>query len=124
LGAINGQNNATSNTNVGIGTNTPNSSLQISGGTLSLPITVSATSVNLSSLPNTYTVIITTTGQTVTLPAASSCTGRVYIIVAQISSGSVTTSSFLNLTGSSVTSVTFGSSVTIQSDGTNWDQIR
>ncbi len=110
--------------NVGINTTMPNSSLQISGGNISLPITVSSTSVNLSTSPLTCTVIITATGQTVTLPTASFCKGRVYIIIAQFTSGSVTISSFLNFGGTSTTSVSAQSSIIIQSDGANWDQIR
>ncbi len=121
---LGGASGTSSAVNVGIGTGTPNSTLQVSSGNISLPITVSSTSINLSTSPLTYTVIITATGQTVTLPVASTCAGRIYNIIAQMASGSITTSSYLNFNGVASTSIPAGNSIIIQSDGTNWDQIK
>ncbi|HEY1201696.1 MAG TPA: hypothetical protein VGE79_11970, partial [Niastella sp.] len=106
--------------NIGINNNTPTSQLHVSGA-VSFP---SATISTNTTLDNThYTVRCTVGGITVTLPTASSCPGRIYIIINYNTGGSVTTSAFLTATASSTTSISSGSTVQIQSDGTNWYKI-
>jgi hypothetical protein len=68
------------------------------------------------------TVRATTSGITLTLPAASSCPRRVYIIMNYNTGGSITTSSFNN-NGAATTSIANNTKVWLQSDGTNWYQI-
>jgi len=67
------------NGNVGIGTTAPNSSLSVSGS-VSVKITNTNTDITLDS--SHYVVAVDASGaaRTVTLPAASGCTGREYII--------------------------------------------
>ena len=84
---------------------------------------ITTTSSNLTLNSTHHTVIITGGAPTITLPAAGSTnTRRVYIIVNRTVSG-VTITSYLNFSGSS-TSVGANSSITIQSDGTNWYRIQ
>lgn len=60
---------------------------------------------------------------TITLPAASGCANRIYIILNQTGS-SRTMSSYKDLGGTSQSSLANSTSITIASDGTQWLQIR
>ena len=60
---------------------------------------------------------------TVTLPAASGITGRVYTIVNNTVSAK-TIGNYINLAGATVNTIGAASSVEVQSDGTNWRQIQ
>jgi hypothetical protein len=79
--------------------------------TTALPITLDQTH---------YTVIVTA-NVNVTLPAASSCRGKVYIVKKTFNSTS-TISSYQNINNGATTNLTRGV-IAIQSDGTNWQQI-
>lgn len=67
-------------------------------------------------------VVLTSGTPTVTLPSASAVTNKKYTIVNQTGTGR-TISSYLDFTGSSATTITANSAITIQSDGTNWYRI-
>ncbi|WP_025145233.1 beta strand repeat-containing protein [Pedobacter jeongneungensis] len=70
-----------------------------------------------------YTVRIKNAGATVTvnLPAASTCKGRIYVIVKALSSGNVTLNNPVLLNDdSSLTTITGNKTFTIQSDGSAW----
>ena len=70
-----------------------------------------------------YTVRIKNTGAAVTvnLPVASTCKGRIYVLVKTLSSGDVTLNSPVLLNDdSSLTTITGNKTFTIQSDGSAW----
>jgi hypothetical protein len=107
--------------NVGIGTNSPNSTLEVNG---SMAQAITATSSNIT-LNETHATVILNNGSTpsVTLPAAAAGNARrTYIIVNQ-SNGARTISSYRDFTNSAATTIAANSSITIQSDGSNWYRI-
>jgi len=92
----------TSSGNVGIGTTTPTSTLQVNGS-ISTPITQTATSLTLTSAHQTIVVSNAAVAVTITLPLASTCTGRIYTIArGSGSTGAIT------LSGTSIQSLTVG----------------
>ncbi len=97
-----------------------NSVLQVFGS-LSMPISSIATSTSIGS--GNFTVICTAT-LTLTLQAASTNKGRIYCIIAQGAAVVTTNVTFINLAGVGVTTIAAGTSVMLQSDGTNWQQIK
>lgn len=108
---------------VGINTNTAvaNSVLQVKG---SISRSIVSTSTSLTLTDAHYTVVFTggNSSVTATLPAASTVTGRVYVI--RNTSGSTKAiSNFINNSGSSVNVLNDNSVVWLQSDGTNWISI-
>jgi len=68
-----------------------------------------------------HTIILTGGNPSVTLPAASGCTGRMYIIVNQITARTIST--YKDFAGANSTTIAANSSITVQSDGTNWYRI-
>ncbi len=108
--------------NIGIGTTTPTSLLEVEGAFA----TNIYKSVNTSAvtLDNTAAVwYFTHAASSINLPTASTCTNRRYIIVNR--SGSArTTSSYTSLSTTGVTSIANNSSIEIISDGTTWLQIK
>ena len=105
---------------VGIGTTTPASTLDIQGS-LGLGLTSITTSTTLN---NTHNVVLCNSELTVTLPSAASNTGRIYYIKNNNSAGH-------NITIEGVSSETiegsttylleeYNQTITIISDGTNW----
>jgi len=78
-----------------------------------------------TTLDATHNTVIIPLGSafTVTLPAASSFTNKIYRIVNK-TVGAVTIGSYVNIVGASVTTLALGSSILVQSDGTNWQQIQ
>jgi hypothetical protein len=106
---------------VGVGTTSPNATVDVNGsiGTAITLIT------NNTTLDATHSTIIISAGSTpnVTLPSAASSTRRIYTIVNQ-TSGARTISSYRNFSNAATTTVATTSSITIQSDGSNWYQIR
>lgn len=106
---------------LGVLTNTPNSSLS-SNGSFSLPIRVFNSGTTTLS-ESDYTILKSAGGTaTVTLPNASTCRGRIYVIK-KMTGGSIT----INSSGGDVenaTSVSMGTGTkyayTFQSDGADW----
>jgi hypothetical protein len=105
---------------VGVNNTAPVSTLDVAGSTGSA---ITTTSSNITLDATHGTVIITANTPTITLPAASGCTRRIYIIVNQTSGGR-TISSYKNMAGGNSTTTASQGSITLQSDGTNWYQIR
>ncbi len=109
------------NDNIRVGVNmngsVANSTLQVNGS-------VSASILSVSSaitLDETHYTIILTNNSAITLPAASTCKGRIYIIK-KTATGTATISAYLNSVGTSSTTITNGV-LQLQSDGTSWQRI-
>ncbi|MCC9019223.1 hypothetical protein [Flavobacterium lipolyticum] len=118
---IQGQGTGTTSTvRVGVSTNgVANSVLQV-GGSFSLPIRAVTASTTLAD--NDYTVVLksgTYSGTAVTLPAASICKGRTYVIK-NISGTDITISAYLDKNGTSSTALAGNRIINLQSDGTDW----
>jgi len=107
---------------VGIGTTAPVSTLDVVG---SVGMTVKNNQTAGTNNPdNTASIWIYTSGAgSITIPAASSCTNRCYVIVNKTGS-TVNTSTYSDLTNTAQTTIATASSITIVSDGSNWLQIR
>ena len=107
--------------NVGIGTNTPTSTLDVEG---SVSHSITNTTSNLTLDATNHTVIISSGSPTITLPTASSTTeGRIYIIVNNTGSAR-TISSYQAFGGAGSTTIAANSSITIQSYSNNWWRIQ
>lgn len=106
--------------NLGIGTASPSSWLVTAG---SFATAITAVTGNTTLNAGHHTVRVTATA-TITLPAASSCLGRVYCIINYNTGGNITTSAYLSFLAVSTTTVANGTAVWVQSDGTNWYQIK
>jgi hypothetical protein len=106
---------------VGVGTTSPNATLDVSGSTGTAIVLIT----NNTTLDATHSTVIISAGSTptITLPTAASSTRRIYTIVNQ-TSGARTISSYRNFSNTGTTTIATTSSITIQSDGTNWYQIK
>ncbi|HVM86896.1 MAG TPA: hypothetical protein VMT76_01825 [Puia sp.] len=122
-----------SGTNTGVGTTAPLSTLDVAGSVAGNMVTVSA---NYTVLATDYTIYVTNgaTAVTITLPAASGATRRIYNIARGTSStGTITIAtaggSVEALSGTLGTTTTvaalgsYGSKITFQSNGTNYVRI-
>ena len=107
--------------NFGIGI-TPTSIFHVNG---SVANSITVISADLA-LDQTHKTVIIPLGSafTVTLPAALGITGRIYSIVNNSVASKSVTVNYIKLDGSSVTTINASSCVEVQSDGTNWYQIR
>ena len=107
--------------NFGIATNAPTSTLQVNGSIANSILVISA---DLTLNDTHKTVIIPLASAfTITLPVAAAVPSRIYTIVNN-AVGAKTIGSYIKLDGSSVTTINASSCVEVQSDGTNWHQIR
>ncbi|PTT75987.1 MULTISPECIES: hypothetical protein [unclassified Chryseobacterium] len=109
------------NTNVRVGINTgalANSTLQ-NNGSLSTPTIITTAALTLT---ESHFTIIIGGNHAITLPAANTCTGRMYVIK-NPTTNTPAISSYRNLSGTAVTALTANSIVWLQSDGTNWQRI-
>lgn len=102
------------------GTTAPTSTLQ-SGGSFAAAYILKTANYSLTS--SDYVVVFNGTTLTATLPTASGCANRIYI-VANRNATSLTTSAYYNLAGISTTTIATMTSVMMISDGTNWQQIQ
>lgn len=111
---------------VRVGVNTSgavaNSTLQVVG---SQSNSVTVFSSNNPALDDThYTAVLATgTSGTLKLPIASTCTGRIYC-VRNTSGGTMAISSYRNMSNAVTSTISNNTVIQIQSDGTNWLQIR
>lgn len=121
------QNNASffwdaTNSRLGVGTATPNSTVSVNGSYTAKFVTVTA---NYTVLATDYTIIAKPSASniTITLPAAASSTGRIYIIKRVSANRTVTikgrTSEQIDGANNYVISSNYNS-LMIQSDGTAW----
>jgi hypothetical protein len=108
--------------NFGIGTTAPTSTFQVNGSIANSIIVISA---NLT-LDQSHKTVIIPLGSafTVTLPAATGISGRIYTIVNNTAGSKSLTVNYSDLTGTSVNTINAASSIEVQSDGTNWHQIQ
>ncbi|MBL7813863.1 MAG: hypothetical protein JNL70_02570 [Saprospiraceae bacterium] len=106
---------------VGVGTTAPTATFHVAGST-AMPISTKTGAYTVTIDDHTIIGDCTSGGFTLTLPAASSCAGRTYIIIKGDASNNVLTfSSPINLsTTQSMSSVNYNVRLHIQSDGTNW----
>jgi hypothetical protein len=112
------------NNEVGIGTNAPNSSLQVVG---SVSKSVVAKTANYTATVSDHTILCDASsgGFTITLPAANTCSGRIYVIKKTNASSGVNSVTIdgngaETIDGSATISLSCKSSAVIQCDGTNW----
>jgi len=105
--------------NVGINATAPNSTLEVNGS-VGYPIITTSGTLTLDATH--YTVVITSGTPAITLPAAAAGNARrIYVIVNRTATpGTIT--SYLGFTAA-VTTIAANSSITIQSDGSNWYRI-
>lgn len=99
--------------------NTANSTFQVNG---SVAMSITVTTGNLTLTEDHHTIILGG-AHTITLPNANSCEGRLYIIK-NTSNNFRTISAYLNERGLNDTRVDSRSILWIQSDGTNWQQVK
>ena len=105
--------------NLGIATTAPASKLDVNG---SAGLGIVTTASNLILDETNYSVIITGGTPTITLPTASTCARRIYVIVNQTECKN---NQFLQeFFKCQYHHVAANSSITIQSDGTNWYRIQ
>jgi hypothetical protein len=109
--------------NIGMGTSSPNSKLHVAGS-ISKAIQTTIGSITLDA--NDYTTIITPTANNVlvSLPAANTCAGREYVIVNKDGNNFNTNIAYLDFANVANTIIPATSSITLQSDGSNWHRIR
>jgi hypothetical protein len=72
-------------------------------------------------LNDTHHTVIVTANVAITLPAANTCLGRIYIIKKTVA-GTAAISNFINSIGAAITTFAAGV-IHLQSDGNNWQQI-
>ena len=108
--------------NVGIGTTTVNAKLDVSG---SVGYAITTTAAATLTLDATHHTVIINTGATtiITLPAASTCARRIYVIVNRTAAAR-TISTYQTIASGTSTTIATSAAMTIQSDGTNWYRIQ
>jgi hypothetical protein len=95
-----------------------NSTFQVIGSKSASILTTNAA----ITLNDTHHTIIATANVNITLPAANTCIGRMYIIKRTVGGGPSTISNFINSSGNASTTFSVGV-LQLQSDGNNWQQI-
>lgn len=111
----------TSGGNVGVGTTSVNSTLDVNGST-GFAIATTTTSLTLGS--SHHTLIVTGGTPTITLPSAASNSRRVYILVNETGSNVNLSGSYVGFNAGASTIIPVNSSITIQSNGTSWYRIQ
>lgn len=107
---------------VGINTNAPASTLDVNGS-VSHAVTAAPGSITLTSA--NYTVVLTgTSGAIVTLPSAAVSVGRIYILVNQTAAKNTSPDYQTFTLGVTSPVIAANSSMTLQSDGINWNRIQ
>lgn len=101
-----------------------NGNLQANGAVNHQVLAVASDNNNHTLGSTNHTVIYSGTiiGNTLTLPTANTCSGRIYLIVNH-SSSAVSISSYIIANGLNSTSINSNTRVQLMSDGTNWHQI-
>ncbi len=106
--------------NIGIGTTSPTSKFHVVGSESKSVLSITSA----TTLDATHNIVIIPSGSlfTVTLPAASDVSGRMYRIVNKVGS-TKTIGSYVNMSGMTTTTLAANTTLTVVSDGTNWQQI-
>jgi hypothetical protein len=105
---------------IGLNNNTPLSTLDNNG---SFGLSIVRTSASITLDATHHTVMLHSGTPSVTLPSASSNARRIYVLVNQTGTArSITT--YKDFALNNVSTINANSSITLQSDGTNWYQIR
>jgi hypothetical protein len=107
---------------VGIGNNSPTSTLHVTG---SVAMSITTKTANYTATASDYTIVCNNTGAiTISLPAASGCSGRVYVIKkisAILNNVVIDPNGAETIDGAATKTLTLQyESAMIQSDGTNW----
>jgi len=111
-----------SNVNVGIGTSSPESTLDVNGSfaaAFKTPLVAGTTNPDATAMVWRYT----SGSGTITLPTASTCEGRIIVIINQTGT-SRTISSYRDLTTTPQTSLGSSVALWVMSDGSEWWQIK
>jgi hypothetical protein len=115
----------TLNGNVGIGTSTPNSPLQVKGS-LAVPYDIDSVTNDTLTAAN-HTVRRFGQGTNLVFPDASSCRGRTYVIINSNGTGSNLNFTTVNsqgiyddVTNTNFTYIAPNTRIQVQSDGTGW----
>jgi len=108
--------------NTGIGTVSPTSTLEVFGSTAMRVRTAQVAGTNQPDINGTMYLYTSGTGN-INLPAANTCTNRIYVILNNTGAAR-TISSYRDLTGAAVTTINNSISLWVVSDGTNWQQIK
>jgi hypothetical protein len=108
---------------VGVRTAVPVSYLDVAGSTGSA-ISFSAASQTLDEFDHTHIISNTAGAITITLPAANTCARREYVIVNQDNAAKNFSITYLDFTGTAVTTIPANGSITVQSNGTSWYRTR
>ncbi len=117
---LNNQNLGFTNGNLGIGTTTPTSKLEVAGA-FSTPIRSTLVSSSLDE--NDHTLIMRQKNLLITLPTPASCPGRTYVLV-NISTGNNSTHiDYICNRGKPRNDLNRNKSIWLQSDGSIWQQI-
>jgi hypothetical protein len=103
---------------VGIGTTNPLSTLDVNG---SVSANINTTTGNLTLNETNHTIILGG-NHNITLPAANTCDGRMYVIK-NPTTNTPTITSFNNLIGVATTTIASETTMWLQSDGVNWQQL-
>ncbi len=101
---------------------TPTSTFHVNGS-IANSITIISADLLLNESHKTVIIPLGSTF-TVTLPAASGVSGRIYTIINNSVASKSLTENYINLAGSSINTINAASSIEVQSDGINWYQIR
>ncbi len=107
---------------INVNGNTPTSTLQVSGS-FSLPFNnASGTTFNVTEAMYTINIANGITSS-ISLPSASGIAGRIYV-VRNVSGAARTITSYRDLSNTAQTTIANTTTMTIQSDGTNWIRIQ
>ncbi len=95
-----------------------NSTLQVNG---SIATAITTTSSNIT-LNETHHTVIVNSNSTITLPAANTCEGRIYVIKNTVGNP-LNISSYVTASGNNSTNVPSNSTIELQSNGTTWNSL-
>jgi hypothetical protein len=95
-----------------------NSTLQVNG---SMATAIASVTSSIT-LDETHHTVIVNSNNTISLPAANTCEGRLYIIK-NTNNSPITISSYLNNAGANATNIPSNSTVQLQSNGTSWNAL-
>ncbi len=105
------------------GSSVASSTLQ-TAGSFAAPLNAAAKTGNFSVASSDYSIKMNGTSITVTQLAPGTCAGRILNFINQNATSATLSISYVTFTGITSTTIAANSSVSMQSDGTNWIQIK